>query len=108
MCLVIFAGKMFGPKEQFATYRDEISVISSQFTHRMSGSNLLIAIVGTVTNRSGIAWKDVGVEAQFFDKSGKLIDVISVNGDYSHGAVSLLPHDRAGFKVEGRDDYAPL
>jgi len=100
-CFGTFYDKAFGPKEQFATYRDEISVVSSQFSHRLSGSNLVIAVVGTLTNRSDIGWKDVGVEAQFFDRSGKLIDTITVNaGDY-HGVV-ILPHGGAAFKIEGR------
>src|SRR5208283_239165 len=35
-----FVDKMFGPKEQFAVYRDEIRVINSQFNQRISGSNV--------------------------------------------------------------------
>ena len=105
----IFVGKMFGPKEEFATYRDEINVVNSQFSQRMSGSNLLVTVVGTLTNKSEVGWKDVGVEAQFFDKSGKLIDAITVNTD-DYRAVTILPHGEVAFKIEGRashpaDDY---
>jgi hypothetical protein len=93
--------KSFGPKEQFATYRDEISVVSSQFSQRMSGSNLWVTVVGTLTNSSSIGWKDVGVEAQFLDKTGKQIDTITVNADDYHG-VTILPHGEVAFKIEGR------
>jgi hypothetical protein len=104
-----FYEKAFGPKEQFATYRSEISVVSSQFSQRISGSNLLSTIVGTLTNHSDVAWKDVGVEAQFFDHAGKLIDAITVNADDFHG-VTVLPRGEAAFKIEGKashpaDDY---
>jgi hypothetical protein len=96
-----FFEKTFGPKEEFATYRDEISVLNSQFSQRISGSNLLVSIVGTLTNHSGVGWKDVGVEAQFFNKAGKLIDAITVSADGFNG-VTVLPHGETAFKIEGK------
>jgi hypothetical protein len=113
LCSVIFvglialAGKLFGPKEEFATYRDEITVTASQLSHRISVSgcdtnvSVYITVVGTLTNRSDIAWKDVGIEAQFLDKSGKPFDAITVNADEYRG-VTILPHAEAAFKIEGR------
>jgi hypothetical protein len=103
----IFMDTMFGSKEQFATYRDEITVVSSQHSQRISTSgcdsniNVYVTVVGTLTNRSDIAWKDVGVEAQFLDKSGKQFDAITVNADQYRGT-TLLPHGEAAFKIEGR------
>jgi hypothetical protein len=94
-----FYEKAFGPKEQFATYRNEISIVNSEFSQRISGSNLWITVVGTLTNHSDIGWKDVGVEAQFFDKSGKLIDAITVNTD-EYRSVTILPHGEAAFRIE--------
>lgn len=104
--LGIFYDRMFGPKEQFATYRDEISVVSSQWSQRKVESNLWITVVGTLTNHSDVGWKDVGVEAQFFDKSGKLIDAITVNADSWRG-VTVLPHGETTFKIEGRASHPP-
>src|SRR5260221_585354 len=60
--------RVFGPRENFAKYRDEIRVVSSQFSHRVSGSNVYVTVVGIITNCSGIGWKNFGVEAEFFDK----------------------------------------
>ena len=99
--IAIALDKMLGPKEQFATYRDDISVISSQFSHRLSESNIMNTVVGTLTNRSNVGWKDVGVEAQFFDKAGKEIDAITVKAD-DYRAVVILPHGEVAFKIEGR------
>jgi hypothetical protein len=96
-----FFDKAFGPKQQFATYRDEISVVSSQFNQHLYGSNLWVTVVGIITNSSDVGWKDVGVEAQFFDKSGKLIDAITVNSDDYHSVV-ILPHGTTAFKIEGK------
>ena len=96
-----FIGKMFGPKEDFAAYRNEMSVANSQFSQRIYNSNLWNTVVGTLTNHSDIGWKDVGVEAQFFDKSGKMIDTLTVNANDYRGVV-ILPHGEAAFKIEGR------
>ena len=96
---------LFGPdvwhKEDFAIYRNEISVVNSRLSQRISSSNLWNTVVGTLTNHSDIGWKDVGVEAQFFDKSGKMIDVITVNADDYRG-VAILPHGQAAFKIDGK------
>jgi hypothetical protein len=106
LCLMAFVARIFGPKEKFAEYRDEIRVVSSQFSHRFSTStcdtnpSVYVTVVGTLTNRSNIGWKDVIVEVQFTDKSGQLIDVIKANADY--GGVVVLPHGEASFKVEGK------
>ena len=103
----IFMDTMFGAKEQFATYRNDISVIGSQFSQRISTSgcdsnvSMYVTVVGTLTNRSNIAWKDVSVEAQFLDKSGKQFDAITVNADGYRGVV-ILPHGEAAFKIEGK------
>jgi hypothetical protein len=40
------------------------------------------------------------VEAQFLDKSGKLIDAVTVNAD-SYRGVAILPRAEAAFKIEG-------
>lgn len=58
-------------------------------------------VVGTLTNRSSIAWKEVGVEAQFLDKSGKQIDAITVKAD-DYRSVVILPHGEVAFKIEGK------
>jgi hypothetical protein len=97
----VFVDRMLGPKEEFATYRDEISVVSSESSHRISGSNQWVTVVGMLTNKSNVGWKEVSVEARFMDKSGKLIDVIPAQAD-SYREATLLPHGEAAFKVEGR------
>jgi hypothetical protein len=104
-CLFAVVEKGFGPKEQFAIYRNEIGVIDSQFSQRIANSNLMVTVVGTLTNHSDIGWKDIGVEAQFFDKSGKMIDAITVNANDYHGVV-ILPHAEVAFKIEGRASHS--
>ena len=100
LCLVAFVDKIFGPKRDFAEYRDQIAVVSSQLSHRTSGSNSMVTVVGMVTNRSEFPWKDVGLEAQFFDREGKLIDVVIHAGDY--GGFAILPRAEEAFRIEGK------
>jgi len=110
ICLFIgfgfFFSKMFGPKEEFATYRNDISVVNSEFSQRTSGSNLWNTVVGTLTNQSNVSWKDVGVEAKFFDRSGKIIDVLAINSD-GFEQPTILPHGEVAFKIEGRAARPP-
>jgi len=92
--------KAFGAKRDFSPYQSEISVLSSVISHRTSGTNHYVNVVGVVTNRSELAWEDVNLEARCFDAAGKLIDVISGKGDY--GGVPILAHAEAAFKIETR------
>ncbi len=105
----VFFDHLVGPKRDFAPYRDQITIINSTLGFRMSGSNLMVSVVGVVTNQSEFGWKNLGLEAQLFDKDDSLIDVIPANGDYR--GVTVLPHATAGFKIESRatkkeSDYA--
>ena len=99
--LVYFLQHLIGPKRDFAPYQSQITVVSSEASFRMSGSNLIVSVVGVVTNQSDFAWKNVGLEARLFDKDGKLIDVIQAS-DSSYSGVVALPHVEAGFKIQSK------
>jgi hypothetical protein len=96
----VFMDQLFGPKHDFAQYRDQIQLVSSEVSHRMWSSNLWVTVVGVATNRSECSWKNVGIEAQFFDKSGKMIDDIAADAEYR--GFAILPHGEAAFKIEGK------
>ena len=99
ICLMgVFIENMFGPKRQFAEHQKEVFVTGSEFSHRTSGSNSYVTVVGRLTNSSDVGWKSVMVEAQFFDKAGRLIDAIPAEVDYR--GVTVLPHGIAAFKIE--------
>ncbi|HEY3760486.1 MAG TPA: FxLYD domain-containing protein [Verrucomicrobiae bacterium] len=100
VALMAFMEKAFGPKTDFAEYHDQISVLNSQFSQQMRESNLWNTVVGTLTNSSKASWKDVEVEAQFFNKSGTMIDAITVKDNYI--GIVILPHGEAAFKIDGR------
>jgi hypothetical protein len=96
----IFFDRMINPKERFPTYREDIAVVSSQLSHRIGDSNLMNTVVGMLTNHGNFGWMEIGVEAQFFDKSGKEIDAITAKAEDYRGFV-ILPHGEVAFKIEG-------
>jgi hypothetical protein len=105
-----FLDNLLGSKRDFAPYQNQIVVVSSEISFRASGSNLTVFVVGVVTNKTEFAWKNVGLEAQLFDKNGKLIDVIQAS-DSSYNGIVILPHSEAGFKIQtkatkGESEYA--
>jgi len=99
-CLLVFVEKHFGRNQDFADYQDQIAVVSSEFSHRMWGSNLMVTVVGVVTNRTDYSWEEVGFEVRFFDREGKLIDAVVQTGDYQRFAI--LKHSEEAFRVEGK------
>jgi len=96
-----FLEHLIGPKRDFSPYQNQILVVSSEMSFRISGSNLTVSVVGVVTNQSDFAWKNVGLEARLFGKDGNLIDVIQAS-DSSYSGVVVLPHAEAGFKIQSR------
>ena len=97
----IFFDNIFGRKEDFAEYRDQITAVNSSFAQRVYESNLWNTVVGTLTNQSSVSWKDVGVEARFLNRSGKMIDAITV-GSLEYNGQVILPHGVTAFKIEGK------
>jgi hypothetical protein len=98
--LGIFLEHLIGTKRDFAPYKNQIMVVSSERSFRVVYSNLTVSVVGVVTNQSDFSWKQVALEAQLFGTDGKLIDVIQADGDYR--GIVVLPHTEAGFKIEGK------
>jgi hypothetical protein len=108
--LCYFLENLLGSKRDFAPYRNQIGVVSSEVSFKMSGSNLTVFVVGVLTNKTEFSWKNIGLEAQLFDKNGKLIDVIQAS-DNTYNGVIILPHSEAGFKIQSKatkeeSDYA--
>lgn len=104
----VIADKLFGDRRDFSEFRNDITVVSSQISQTTRGSNLLVSVVGMVTNHGQFSWTKVGLEAQLFDGQGRLIDVVQT-GD--HNGFPILPHSEAAFKVEvkavrEKSDYA--
>jgi hypothetical protein len=68
----------FSEGESFSNYRSAVSVVDTKMVFGVSGcehKTPTIAILGRIQNDSQVSWKDVRLEATFFDKEGRLIDV---------------------------------
>jgi hypothetical protein len=81
--LLVVAGLVFGmhrildPGIDFFPYHSQVYVVDSHFIFGTNTvSNLpFVGVVAVVTNQSDKAWASVELEARYFDKTGKLIDV---------------------------------
>ena len=81
--------------ESFEAFRSQVRVTHSELRPGELPTGPTVAVVGTIHNESNIAWKDLAIEVQFFDKSHKLIDT-KQRRDYS---LSLPPKGDCAFKV---------
>ncbi|HYV36955.1 MAG TPA: FxLYD domain-containing protein [Gemmataceae bacterium] len=93
--MAVFLEQLLGPRRDFAEYRDQIVVISSSMNVSQTEKGRYVSVVGLLTNRSDFTWKEVQLEADYFDKNGKLIDT---GLERSFEAV-LLSHGEAGFRI---------
>ena len=72
-----FLQPIFNEGEPFAQYSSAVSVVETKMVFGTSDSEQktpTVAILGKIQNDSPISWKDVRIEATFFDKDGALID----------------------------------
>jgi hypothetical protein len=75
-----FYDQLFGQKRDFTPYQNQITVVNSETSFRIANSNLMVSVIGVVTNQTDFGWKQIGMEAQFFDGNGRMIDVIEAEG----------------------------
>src|SRR6185503_14045664 len=83
------------PGRDFQLFRDQIVVIDSNLSFSPFTNALYVTLVGTISNMSAYSWKEVELEAQYFDSSGKLIDTRS---DLDFRA-TILPHGTRAFRI---------
>ena len=81
--------------DRAVAYRGQIVVTQSEMLKGTSAEGDVVFIVGKLRNESDVEWEDVGVEADFFDAQGRLIDV-EVEKHYLE---YLVPHGEMAFKV---------
>ncbi len=70
---------LFSEGESFGDYRNALSVVETKMVFGVTGAGCqhkspTVVILGKIQNDSPVSWKDVRLEATFFDKDGKLID----------------------------------
>lgn len=93
--LLIFADREFSPGRDFAEFRDQIGVVSSSMQFSKTEKGAYVSVVGLLTNRSQFEWKEVQLEARYYDKDGKLIDT-GIERNYE---AVMLPNSEAAFRI---------
>jgi hypothetical protein len=77
--LILGVHRAFDLGMDFSPYRNQISVVESRMDLgtilRNNINEPCVYVVAVITNQTDKAWRGVDVEARFFDKAGKLIDV---------------------------------
>jgi hypothetical protein len=75
-------------RQNLTPFNGQITVASSRMTFGQSLAGPVVCVVGILKNDSDVAWKGLGLEAQFYDPAGKLLDV---HTDAMERYVSQLP-----------------
>jgi len=103
-----FMGKMFqttfSEGEPFSQYASAVSIIETKMVFGVSGcehKSPTVAVLGKIRNDSGVSWKDIKLEARFFDKDVKLIDTTQQE-KYSFTAPA---NDESTFKLSFKREF---
>ena len=94
----------FSEGESFSSYRDVVSVVDTKMVFGVSGcehKSPMIAVLGRIQNDSLVSWKDVRLEATFFDKEGRLIDATQKE-QYSF---MVAAKDHGTFKLSFQQEF---
>jgi hypothetical protein len=104
VAIPIFAGygmlmdhlSTFTKGEPFQVYADQIVVVESKLEFGRDQDGPIVAVVGRFRNDSSVDWKDVRLQAEFFNAQDALIDV---NQEIEYRCPSLPAGQEIGFKV---------
>jgi len=91
--------------ESFAGYRDQIVVVESSMHYLADDQKCgpTVSVVGMLRNESDVEWKDIYLEAQYFDSGGTMIDA---EGAEQYGLI-VPAHEEVAFRVRGAAARAP-
>jgi len=93
--ILITLGKMFDTGEDYVTYKDQIAITESQLVFGETKSSATVDVIGTIKNTSPIAWKEIEFHVDFFDATGKRMDV----GEKENSFFYLPAKGTSAFKV---------
>jgi len=70
-------GQIFGPGRDFEPFREQIVVENSTMHFGQVTNGNFISAIGVLRNSSPYSWKEIQLEAQYYDNAGRLIDTRS-------------------------------
>ena len=96
----IWIGRVFSPGREFEPFRDQIVIEGSAMHFGQMTNGNFVSAIGTLRNNSPYAWKQIRLEAQYYDKDGRLIDTRT---ESRYGDV-LPPGATQGFRLRAPAD----
>jgi hypothetical protein len=97
---VIFAN-IFDTGEKYEHYRGQIAVADCHIVFGDTKSGSTVAVIGMITNRSQVSWKEVQFHVDFLDAGGKRVDV----GEREDYSFRLPAGENTAFKVSFRREF---
>ena len=70
-------GRLVSPGRDFELFRDRIIVVESQMHFSQNTNVNYISAIERIRNDSPYGWKEIQLEAQYFDRDGRMIDTYS-------------------------------
>lgn len=87
---------LFSGERKFVPSRDRIEVLSSQLGIDVSEERTNVVVSGVLSNATSYSWIIGDLEMRFYDKDGKIMDVMWATDD-AHSRV--LAHGEQSFHV---------
>ena len=98
--LIVF-GTIFDQGEDYTKYADQIEIVNSEVVFGDASSDPTVAVIGEIRNKSDVAWDEIRFHADFFDATGRRVDVGQKQDYFFHlGAGST-----SSFKLSFRREF---
>lgn len=100
--------RILNPRPFYGDMPESLGVTASHMNWIETTNGPRIYVIGILTNRSLVAWKDVEFQCRFFDGEGHLIDA-----GYPTARLTILAYSDAAFRgvitpAQGKSDYHAL
>ena len=86
------------------TFKGQVKVASSKMLFgRSDKDGPVVCVIGILKNDSDVGWKEAQLEAQFYDRTGQLIDVGT--DQWQRVIFQVPPHGECAFKIRLPADH---
>ncbi len=72
--LSYFTAELVNPGETFENHRDTLIIKSTELKFGENDCGSTLVVLGEIENSGDVSWKDIQMEAIFYNKDGELID----------------------------------
>ena len=101
MGLFIFMESVFDRGELYEEFKNQVVITESHLTYGETRTGDTIAVLGTIKNASSVPWESIRFHVDFFDASGKRMDV----GEREDLTIHLPANEETSFKVSFRREF---